>query len=67
MGRKSEQNGTVYLRKWKTNRELKGNNDKNFRFNFEMYTYHARRGPLDSYIVRGIYIIKTIQPFVTLS
>ena len=27
MGRKSEQNGTVYLRKWKTNRELKGNND----------------------------------------
>lgn len=46
MGRKSEQNGTVYLRKWKTNRELKGNNDKNFRFNFEMYTYHARRGPL---------------------
>lgn len=46
MGKKSEQNGTVYLRKWKTNRELKGNNDKNFRFNFEMYTYHARRGPL---------------------
>ena len=34
MGSKSEQNGTVYLRKWKTNLELKGNNDKNLSFNF---------------------------------